>query len=154
VFLYKAQTVTTDESAGIAPPSYLRTLMESTGQTGPGAGAAGNMGERMKTDAKSMQGAKDAEADPNKATATTRTGWVPRGDVAAAAMASVGKGATGGAGGGLGSTGSTAPAASGNPAKDAPAAGTVRPVVPRTEFSVMLVWEEPVTPRDRDATAK
>jgi type IV pilus assembly protein PilM len=163
LFLYRSDTVTTPEGGGLAQTSVLPALLGDAaggGQGGPGSpvaagktpaagkmspGGGGSGGVSMKQDAG------DADAGPKT---PSRSGWTPLGEIAAAAMAGGGR-LTGGSGGltagafKAGSSMQLPPSTAPTPAGKTPtAAGGRAHRQPRTEFIILLIWQEPLPPTD------
>ncbi len=146
---------------GVMPGMTGKGFGATMGKPGAGGGAAAEGGT----------GKEGAGGGAEKPASKDRSSWHPLGEIASAALSGTGAGAAPAMGprnpGGLGQPAGTAglkmpAAAPGGPGVGAentgraqPADGgttTGRPHVPRTEFVILLVWEEPLPSEPEDAT--
>jgi type IV pilus assembly protein PilM len=130
---------------GGQPPAGLKMPKGIGAGSGPPSGGAMPPSSAPTSSAPSGSGEDTAKEGPSRA------GWVPLGEIAASTLAS-GSGGLGGFGPGLKGSGTAPPPALQQPNPSAATGGTTPPApttesqAPRTEFSVLLIWREPLPP--------
>jgi type IV pilus assembly protein PilM len=151
------------------PGSFLQTVMGATGRTA--VEAPGGTGSQMPAGVTMPKGSGTGMPPMSPAAGAgggtggeetsksgpSRAGWIPLGEIAAQTLGSGGTGLGGFAPGAKGVVGNTPPATLPTPAVQPKPAEGAKPTasttaqVPRTEFSVLLIWREPLPPGEDTA---